>query len=203
MSAHPHASPSLNGGSRANLFIDDDHEEQPVRADAVPARRRGRGLVVPLGEPAAAAGGAAQFTRPDTGLSGLAKRAGDNARRADRNARHLLARVVARPFGALIAVTVVAGLLLAISWLGLSLRSTADARDEARDQQRAISAALDRSRDRVRGLIGERNRALAAARIADRRRDAATSTASTARARGHDAQQLKRERQRRGGRGRR
>jgi hypothetical protein len=156
MSAHSHSSPSVNGGSRANLFVEVD--EQPA-----PERRRGRGLVVPLEEPAR---GAARFTRPDRGL------------------RRLVAR--ARRHAALLVVTTTAvGLLLATGWLGLSLRSTADARDQARQQRHATGVALDRSRDRVRGLIGERDRALAAARTAESRRDAARAR-----------QELKRERRR-------
>jgi hypothetical protein len=200
MSAHSHPSPP-NGGSRANLFIDDDHEEQPVRAGAAPARRRGRGLVVPLEEPAPASDSrAARFTRPDRGLGGLVTRARNSTRSVDRNDQDGPARVATQRYGRLIAVTVVVGVLLAISWLGLALRTTADARDEARQQRHTTSVALDRSRDRVRILIAERDRARAAAGTAQSQRNARTA-AATARAR--DPQQLKRERQRRRGRDRR
>jgi hypothetical protein len=106
-------------------------------------------------------------------LSGTARQ---HALGADRNARRLLAQLAARPYGALIALIAVAVLLLAISWLGLSLRAVAGERDLAQRQQRAAAVALDHARGRIHALATQRDRAAAAAQTA-RRQQAGTAAA--------------------------
>ena len=85
---------------------------------------------------------------------------------ADRNARRLLERVGAQRYGALIAFVVVAALLLAVSWLGLSLRAANGDRARLRDQRAATTRALSDARIRARVLTSERDRARKTATVA-------------------------------------
>ena len=145
-----------NGARRANLFFDPD-VDTPVQA-ATPAaggggrRGRGRGLVVAVDDVPPGAGGSseARFMRASGGLGALPASARRRAAAADRNARRLLQRIARQRYGALMAFVVVAALLLAISWMGLSLRSASADRARLQDQRAAAARALTAERDRAR-----------------------------------------------------
>jgi hypothetical protein len=205
MPSYPQASSSPNGVSRGNLFVEPDPDDPPpptpVPASAAGAgprlsapRRRGRGLVVPVVDAptrrgmTAGVSDAARFTRTRTGMGALSGTARQHALGADRNARRLLGQLAAHPYGALIALIAVAVLLLAISWLGLSLRAAAGERDHAQRQQRAAAVALEDARGRIHTLATQRDRSAAAARTAGRQQVGAAAALATWRTRAGTAQ---------------
>src|SRR5215207_6523526 len=205
MPSYPQASSLPNGVSRGNLFVepgaDDNMPPTPAPASAAGAgaglsapRRRGRGLVVPVVDAPTRRGatrgvsGAARFTRTRTGVGALSGAARQRALGADCNARRLLGQLAALPYGALIALIAVAALLLAISWLGVSLRAAAAARDHAQQQQRAAAVALEHARGRIHTLTTQRDRAAAATRTARRQHAAAAAALATWRTRAGTAQ---------------
>ena len=84
-------------------------------------------------------------------------------KRAEANAQRLLGQMLARRYGALITLAVVAGLLLALSWVGLALRDALGARQSAQRQQAASVAALGHARAEIQALSVQRDQAAAAA----------------------------------------
>jgi hypothetical protein len=171
-----------NGARRANLFFDPD-VDTPVQA-ATPAagagrpRGRGRGLVIAVEDapPSTGTSSEARFTRASRGLGGLPPSAQRRAAAADRNAQRLLERIARQRYGALIAFVVVAALLLAISWVGLSLRSASADRARLQDQRAAAARSLTASRAQTRALTAERDRARRAAVTARTQQDHARSS---------------------------
>ena len=165
--------PSANGASHANLFVeaDPDHEAFESRRSqrrattstriAAPARR-GRGLVIPVDTPRAAAGrnsDAARFTLPDGRIAGLPTVARQSMRRVDVRAGELVRRVAARPYGALVALALLGAVLLALSWLGLALRDASAGRHAAERRQITATTALKRDQARIDELIAQLGRA--------------------------------------------
>ena len=181
----PLTSPESSNGARSNLFLEPDEPELDASSPRTSSARRGRGLVVALDDSDSSdAGGAssgpnvARFTRAPSGLGGLPAAAQQRATRADRDAQRLLERIGRQRYGALIAVVVVAALLLAVSWLGLSLRAASADRVGGRDQQATATRALTDARIQARAVNGERDRARRAAAIA-RGKQARAETSAT------------------------
>ena len=199
-SHHPESS-SRNGVSRSNLFVESDPQDDPRPAPAAAgasdavgargltaARERRRGLVVPVLDghlSQGAAGGVsdvARFMRSGTSVGGLLFRARRHVRRAEGNAQRLLGRMAARPHGALSALIAVAALVLAVIWLGFSLRATAVARDHAQ-QQRAAAVAFEQAHRRLDTLTAQPVRGAGATGAARRQQAAAAAAIATWRAR--------------------
>ena len=170
MASPTHTGSARNGARTTNLFCDAD---APAAAPTPPAndagrRGRGRGLVVTVDDRAAGAGGRAEarFIRHPTGLAGVGPALRRRAARADRNAKRLLKRIGAQRYGALVAFVAAAALLLAVSWLGLSLRAANSARDHLRDQRATATRALTAARAQTRVVGAQRDRARRAATAA-------------------------------------
>jgi hypothetical protein len=132
---NPTWSSNGNGNGHDNLFLEADPEVVAPREDQRRVRgshprraSRRSGLVVPVSGSsprdtgATALPDATAFARRTTRGVELRNRTRACARRADANARRLLAQVAVRPYAALLALATVGGLLLALSWLGLVLR---------------------------------------------------------------------------------
>ena len=150
---------SRNGDG--NLFLEADpatpaqaKSHHPTSARHPSLASRGRGLVVPLeaSSPSVTVipqrADAASFTRPATRLGRLQTRTREQARRADENARRLMATVGARRYAALVALALVGALLLAVSWMGMALRDASAGRHSA--NRRAAVAVATAARDQVR-----------------------------------------------------
>jgi hypothetical protein len=200
MPSDHHGSSSGSGVSRSNIFVGVDPDELRPAPPAVQApeavvarrfgaaRQRGPGLVVPVVDEcfdqAATRGvsNVARKIRSSTSVGAMPRAARDQVRRADRNAQRLLGRLAARPHGALSALIAVAALLLAVSWLGFSLRATAAARDHAQQQQRAAAVAFEQAHRRLDTLTAQPVRGAGAAGAA-RRQQAAAAAAARWRAR--------------------
>ena len=192
MASPTHTGSARNGARTTNLFCDAD---APAAAPTPPAndagrRGRGRGLVVTVDDRAAGAGGRAEarFIRHPTGLAGVGPALQRRAARADRNAKRLLKRIGAQRYGALVAFVAVAALLLAVSWLGLSLRAANSARGHLRDQRAAATRALTDARAQTRVPTSERDRARRAAVAAHTGQVRAQRAARSWRARAERAQ---------------
>lgn len=163
--------PSANGASHANLFVeaDPDHEafesrrSQRLATTSTAARARGgRGLVIPVDTPRAAAVGnsdAARFTRPNGRIARLPTVARKSMRRVDVRAGELLRRVAARPYASLVGLALLGAVLLALSWLGLALRDAASGRHVAERRQITATTALRRDQARIDELIVQLGRA--------------------------------------------
>ena len=201
MPSHPRESSSCNGVSRSNLFVESGPDDDLRRAVVSPAaaaasargfsaaRQRGRGLVVPVVDahpPRDATRGASEVAR-FMRRGPLLRTARRHVRRADGNTRRLLGWLAARPPGALSALFAVAALLLAVGWLGFSLRVAAGARDHAQ-QHRAAAAAFEQPRRWLDPLTAQPVRG-GDASGADRRPQAAAVAARRARAVAHRRQQ--------------
>jgi hypothetical protein len=196
----PHdESSSGNGVSHRNLFVELDLEGDLRRAPtAAPepaavardrdSRQRGRGLVVPvidgrLPQDARAFPVVTTFVRSGSSVGELLFAARRCLQRADGNAQRLLGRLVARPHRALSALIAVAALLLTVSWLAVSLRTTAAARDHAQQQQRAATVAFEQAHRRLDTLTAQPARGAGAAGAAHRQQAAAAAAVATWRAR--------------------
>ena len=70
--------------------------------------------------------------------------------------------VAARPYAALLALAMVGGLLLALSWLGLALRDATAARRSANRRALVAERTVNRQRVQIAGLNVRLERALAA-----------------------------------------
>ena len=124
------------------------------------ARARGRqGLIVPVdaSSPSAAAAthrpDAAAFTRPAKRPGGLPEKTREHLRRADANARRLVAQLAAGRYRALLALALVGATLLALSWMGLALRNAAAERHSADRRAAAATSALKQERDSAANAI--------------------------------------------------
>jgi hypothetical protein len=154
MPAAPDTSRSRNGDG--NLFLEADPEvpaapaksHRPAGSRQPRAAGRGHTLIVIEESPPSVAAiprrtDAASFTRPTTRLGRLQTWAREQTRRADGNARRLVATLAARRYAALLALALVGALLLALSWMGLALRN-ADAARHSADRRAAVAAATAR-----------------------------------------------------------
>jgi hypothetical protein len=191
MPSHQHESSACYGVSRSNLFVEPDPENDPSRGPVAAAEgpsmapQRGRRLVVPVVDgPLAqrvtcAVSDVAHPMRDITSLAGLLVHARRHIRRVDRNAQRLLGRMAARPYGALSALIAVAALLLTVSWLGISLRTTAAARDHARQQERAVAVAFEQAHRRLDTLTAQPVRGAGPAGAARQQQAAAAAAVAT------------------------
>ena len=175
MSPAPNPTWSNNGYGHNNLFLEADPEvvapraeQRRVRGSHLRRASRGSGLVVPVSgsspsdTTATALPDATAFARRTTRGGELRSRTRAGARRADANARRLLAQVAARPYAALLALAMVGGLLLGLSWLGLALRDAAAARRSANRRVLVVDRTVKRQRVQIAGLNVRLERALAA-----------------------------------------
>ena len=175
MSPAPNPTWSNNGYGHNNLFLEADPEvvapraeQRRVRGSHLRRASRGSGLVVPVSgsspsdTTATALPDATAFARRTTRGGGLRSRTRAGARRADANARRLLAQVAARPYAALLALAMVGGLLLGLSWLGLALRDATVARRSANRRVLAVDRTVKRQRVQIAELNVRLERALAA-----------------------------------------
>ena len=160
-------SSARTAASATNLFLDADPDERalaPERSQRHGARasrpgrgrRRGRGLVMPVGSSSSAAGrDAATFTRTRLGADTLATAARASLRRADARAAALLRRLAERTNGGLAAAALLAVMLISLSWLGLAWRDASAARRAAVRERTAAIAALTRDQIRIGGLAAQ------------------------------------------------
>jgi hypothetical protein len=156
---------SSNGGG--NLFLEADPDTSPAQANSHHPRgssrrrhtARGPGLIAPVSRssPNGAAANnrsdSAAFTRPAKRPGGLQAKAREHLRRADANARRLVAQLAARPYRALLALAMVGATLLALSWMGLALRNAAAARHNANRRATAATSALKHERNLAANAI--------------------------------------------------
>ena len=181
---------SSTNGAGHNLFVEADPDLASLtQPGPAPARtvvpRRGRGLVIPVETPAVTDStqprqdDLVRFTRRTPRAVRLPSTTREYAIRGEANAQRLLGQVLARRYGALITLAVVAGLLLALSLVGLALGDTLGARQSTQRRQAAAAAALGHARAEIRTLSVQRDQAAAAARLAAvtaQRDQASTST---------------------------
>ena len=156
----PNRTWSSNGGG--NLFLEADPDTSPAQANSHHPRggnrrrrhsARGPGLIAPVSRssPSRAAASdwpdSAAFTGPAKRPGGLQAKAREHVRRADANARRLVAQLAARPYRALLALAMVGATLLALSWMGLALRNAAAARHNANRRAASAASALKHERN--------------------------------------------------------
>ena len=151
MPAAPYTSWSRNGDG--NLFLEADPElpaapamsHRPASSRQPRATGRSHTLIVIEESPPSVATmprrtNAASFTRLTTRLGRLWTWAREQTRRADGNARRVVATLAARRYAALLGLVLVGALLLALSWVGLALQN-ADAARHSSDRRAAVAAA--------------------------------------------------------------
>ena len=165
-----------------NLFVDGDPEPRATATGRRAGRPRGsRGARTPN---TARADGRVVVLRSSATPAARTSQHGEDARRfelpggrpgtprgllarVDGNARAVCATMATRPYLALVALMVVAVLLMALSWTGLSLRDNARARHAVRrDAHAAMTGAQHRNATlvrRLRVLRGQAGRQQAAA----------------------------------------
>ena len=162
----PNPTGSSNGSG--NLFLEADPDATPRASQQAPphavpgvraARRRGSGLIVRVGASSSSAAAATHrpdasaFTRPAKRPGSLPGRTREHLRRADANARRLVAQLAARPYRALLALALVGATLLALSWMALALRNAAAERHSAERRAAAATTALEQERDLAANAI--------------------------------------------------
>jgi hypothetical protein len=173
MPTAPQPDPTPNGAR--NLFLDADpldHDTltEPDDPTDTPAAPRQRGRVIAVDRPPSIAAAtsrsarAARFTRPDAGIARLRMLARCRVDRAAVLAGRLLARVAARPYAALTALGALAGLLIALAWLGLQLQDASASRRAAEQRAAATSTTLTHDRARIDALSAQLHQALTARR---------------------------------------
>jgi len=162
----PNRTWSSNGG---NLFLEADpdasrapansHSHHPHRARGRRHAARGPSLIVPVDAsfPDQAAANdhpdSVAFTRPGKRPGGLPGQIREHLRRADANARRLVAQLAARPYRALLALALVGATLLALSWMGLALRNAVAARHDANRRAATATSALNHERGSAANAI--------------------------------------------------
>jgi HAMP domain-containing protein len=162
-----HSNGRVSHPAVVNLFLDGDpepavpastHRRCPKRPDQQPARNSRHARVVTIDGPVATG-------RPGTGddakrfelLGGRSGTPRGLIARADGNTRAACMRLAARPYVALVAMLCIACMLLALSWLGLSLRAAERTRHTAMSGQHVAHTAATRARDRVAELTAALN----------------------------------------------
>lgn len=186
-SSHANGTPACDRAT--NLFVDGDPElwssgRSPStrgthRRRSESSFTQGRGRVVAVRSAASAprltAGpGAERFALPG-GRPGAPR---GRLARADANARGLFAATATRPYVALVALTCVAALLIALSWVGLSLRDATRDRHDAVVAQRSAQAAATTELHRISRLSAALEHAQRAQQTARRGQAAARHHAS-------------------------
>jgi hypothetical protein len=175
MPSAPQPDPTPNGAR--NLFLDAD----PVDYDAltepdgpaskpVTPRLRGRGRVVAVDRPSpvdaapSRSDRAARFTRGDAGIARLRVASLARTRGLAVLAGRRLARIGARPYASLTALAALAGLLIALGWLGLAFTDVSAARRAAEQRRAAATTTLTHDRARIDALSAQLSQALTARR---------------------------------------
>jgi hypothetical protein len=166
----PHSNSRVSHPAAVNLFLDGDpepastHPRRPKRPNQQAASQHRHARVVPID-------GAGTTSRPRGGgdakqfelLGGRSGTLRGVIARADGNTRAACMKLAARPYLALVAMLCIACMLLALSWLGLSLRAADRSRQtavssyhaahraatRAQHQDAQLTAALDRTRHQV------------------------------------------------------
>jgi hypothetical protein len=174
MPTPPQPDPSPNGAR--NLFLDADPIDDdaltepngPASKPVTPRLRRGRVVAVGSPSPIAAARSrstrAARFTRRDAGIATLRVASLARVRGAAVLAGRLLARVAARPYASLTALTALAGLLITLGWLGLQLQDVSAASRATEQRLAAATTTLNHDRARIDALSAQLSEALTARR---------------------------------------
>ena len=167
---------SSDNGAGHNLFVEADPDlasQRPARARAAVPRRvavRDPRRSARCDELDATPPGRPRPVCPPDGASGPAARRDTRARTAGRGQRPAAAGPNARPaLRSLVTLAVVAGLLLALSWVGLALLDALGARQSAQRHQAASVAALGHARAEIQALSvqrDQRDQAAGAARLA-------------------------------------
>jgi len=149
-----------------NLFVESDPDldalaqptsDEPTRGAG--GRRRGRGLVVlaeqdrSLHSPRAQ--DAERFTRANCDVAGVRAAAGHVIRQADAAAGRLLRNLAAVRYRALVTMSALALVLLAVSWLALDVRDTSIARAAADGRLARNAITLRRQQARIALLTAE------------------------------------------------
>ena len=161
----PNPTGSSNGSG--NLFREADPDTTPLQAKKhlrTGARRPRRtpprrGLIARVGTSSSSAPAATHrpdasaFTRPGKRPGTLRGRTRENLRRADANARRLIAQLAGRPYRALVALALVGATLLALTWMALALRNAAAERHSAERRAAAAATALGQERDLAANAI--------------------------------------------------
>jgi len=161
MTAPANTRPITNNAG--NLFLEADPGHSPPRPGAArppaagAARRRGRGLVVAIDPPdrAPTPPGGAAFTRPSSRVETTLAAARKRLRQADASAARILRRPAGRPYAALVALARAGTLLLALSWLGLTLHATTVADHRALRRQAALATTLGTDQARIATLTAQ------------------------------------------------
>ena len=186
MPTPPQPDPTPDGAR--NLFLDADPIDYDALEPGGPAskptapRRRGHGRVIAVDRPSPIAAAtshsarAARFTRPTAGIARLRMAALARIRGLAVLAGRLLSRVAARPYAALTALTALAGLLIALGWLGLAFTDASAARRVAERRLAVATAMLRHDRARIDALSAQLSEAALTAR-----RQQTTETAAHAR----------------------
>jgi len=160
-----HSNGRVSHSAAVNLFLDGDPEpastprRRPKRPNQQPTSRSRHARVVTIDSPVTTTrprgGGDAKRFELLGGRSGTPRGA---IARADGNARAACLRLAARPYLALVAMLCLACMLLALSWLGLSLRAADRNQHPAKSGQHAAHLAATRARRQVAQLTAALDR---------------------------------------------
>jgi hypothetical protein len=160
-----HSNGRVSHPAPVNLFLDGDPEppstprRRPKRPNQQPRSRRRHERAVTIDGPVTASrpgdGGDAKRFELLGGRSGTPRGV---IARADGNTRAACLRLAARPYLALVAMLCVACMLLALSWLGLSLRAADRGQHAAMSGQHAAQLAATRAQDQVAQLTAALDR---------------------------------------------
>jgi hypothetical protein len=160
-----HSDGRVSHPTAVNLFLDGDpepastHRRRPKRPDQQPASRTRHGRVVTIDGPVTTSRpGASDDAKRYELLGGRPGTPRGMIARADGNTRAACMRLAARPYLALAAMLCIACMLLALSWLGLSLRAADRTRQTAMSGQHAAHLAATRAQHQVAQLTTALNR---------------------------------------------
>jgi len=142
-----HSNGRVSHPPAVNLFLDGDpepaapapaHRRRPKRPAQQPTSHSLHGRVVTIDSPVATSRpGAGDDARRFELLGGRSGTPRGVIARVDGNTRAACMRLAARPYPALVAMLCIASMLLALSWLGLSLRAADRTRSTAISGQHA------------------------------------------------------------------
>ena len=160
-----HSNGRVSHPAAVNLFLDGDpepastHRRRPKRPNQQPASHSRHARVVTIDGPVTTNrpgdGGDAKRFELLGGRSGTPRGV---IARADGNTRAACMRLAARPYLALVAMLCIACMLLALSWLGLSLRAADRSQHTAKSGQHAAHLAATRAQHQVAQLTAALDR---------------------------------------------
>jgi hypothetical protein len=162
-----HSNGRVSNPTVVNLFLDGDpepaapastHRRRPKRPDQQPARNNRHARMVTIDGPVATGRpGAGDDAKRFELLGGRSGTPRGLIARADGNTRAACMRLAARPYVALVAMLCIVCMLLALAWLGLSLRATDRARHPAMSGQHVAHAAATHAQHRAAHLTAALN----------------------------------------------